>query len=103
MTAPSTCLNRPQENMVLRFNKVHRFYTGAFVAPIWGINAHSLRILFAPFGRTIIYSGKPLLNKELRSWTVRTPTVKLKTSHVAPLTAIPHHVRTVALWTGTWT
>lgn len=103
MTAPSTCLNRPQENMVLRFNKVHRFCIGAFLAPIWEVNAHGLRILFAPFGRTIIYSGKPLLNKELRSWTVRTPTVKLKTSHVAPSTAIPHHVRTVALWTGTWT
>ena len=40
--------------MVLRFNKVHRFFSGAIVAPILKVNAHSLRILFAPFGRTII-------------------------------------------------
>ena len=59
--------------------------------------------LFAPFGRTIIYSGKALLNKELRSWTDRTPEIKPKTRHDEPSTAIHPHAKTAVRSTGTWT
>ena len=59
--------------------------------------------LFAPFGRTIIYSGKALLNKELRSWTDHAPKIKPKTSHVEPSTVIRPRAKTAVQSTGTWT